>query len=236
MAKLLIRSLVKTLSDGRRRFTVEVPAFSLAPGERRAIVGPTGSGKTTAMDILALASPPDYAREFTLSHDGRRIDLATAGSATLTRLRSRHFGYVLQASPLYPFLTLGENLSLGQRLAGRRDARFLRDLARRVGLTMAPGTRVADLSVGQRQRVAVVRALAHRPDFILCDEPTAALDAETGRELISTILEVAGKTGAAVLIITHQPALIADRGFAVHDMLVGPTEGRSYLVEREAVT
>jgi putative ABC transport system ATP-binding protein len=233
---LAIRSLIKTLSDGRRRFRVEVPAFTLASGERKAIVGRTGSGKTTVMDVLALASRPDSAETFELDGDGRTLNLASRlGSDALARLRSRHFGYVLQSSPLFPFLDVAENLALSQRLVGLPDPAFVAYLARRLDIDIAPGTRVTDLSVGQRQRVAVARALAHRPDFILCDEPTAALDPHTAETLLHTLIDVANQTGAAILMITHEPHLVVASHFEIFAMRPAPTQDHAVLIPlREA--
>jgi putative ABC transport system ATP-binding protein len=231
MATLTIRSLVRTLSDGRRRFTMQVPAFALAPGDCKAIVGRTGSGKTTAMDIVALASPPDMAGEFTLADGARTVDLARERRPrVLARLRASHYGYVLQSNPLFPFLTLGENLTLGQRLAGRRDPRLVAYLKQRLDIDLPEGTRVTDLSVGQRQRVAVVRALAHRPRFVLCDEPTAALDPESAHTLVSTILDIAAQTEAAVLVITHAPDLVRDIGFDLYRMHLNDSGSRAILL------
>ncbi|ODN70703.1 ABC transporter ATP-binding protein [Methylobrevis pamukkalensis] len=220
MAELVARGLQRTLGDGRRRFRLRIPAFRLESGDRLAIVGETGSGKTTAMDVLALACRPDAATDFSLSAGNTLVDLlAPHGARTLARLRARHFGYVLQTSPLFPFLDLGENAELGQRLAGRRDPDAIRRLLAALRIDLPLRTRIADLSVGQRQRLAVVRALAHRPDFLLCDEPTGALDPRTAGRLLDTLIAEAGDTGAAILMITHDEALAASRGFTTLEMV-----------------
>ncbi|MBB3772927.1 putative ABC transport system ATP-binding protein [Angulomicrobium tetraedrale] len=218
MAELIGRQIQRVLKDGQRRFRLDIPAFELRPGDRKVIFGRTGSGKTTAMDILALACPPDTAARFELRMGGRSTDLAR-GKRDHAPLRAKLFGYVLQSSPLFPFLTFEENASLGQRLAGRRDSGVIADLCQRLGLDAAPRTRVSDLSIGQRQRLAVVRAIAHRPSFILCDEPTASLDPDTARILLRTVLDVADELGAALLIISHDRDLTRGHDFEYFEVV-----------------
>ncbi|MEM5585531.1 MULTISPECIES: ABC transporter ATP-binding protein [unclassified Roseibium] len=216
MAKLYVERLVKVLKDKNRRFRLDVPHFSLEPGDCKAILGVTGSGKTTAMDILALASPVNRAGQFRLEADGSTHDLGTgAAHADLARLRARHFGYVFQSSPLFPFLSLKENILLSQQLAGRKNGKLITSLLAALDLRVDPRTKVTDLSVGQRQRVAVARALAHRPSFIMCDEPTASLDPATARRLIRLIVMLAREYRSAVLIITHNPELLEDHNFEI---------------------
>jgi len=216
MAKLHVERLVKVLKDKNRRFRLDIPAFSLEPGDCKAILGVTGSGKTTAMDLLALASPADRADRFSLEVDGHSHDLRTGGThADLARLRARHFGYVFQSSPLFPFLTLEENIVLSQQLAGRKNDKLVASLLAALELRVDSRTRVTDLSVGQRQRVAVARAIAHRPSFIMCDEPTASLDPKTARRLIRLIVMLARKFQSAVLIITHNPELLDEENFEI---------------------
>ncbi len=218
MAEIEIRDLAIALTDGSRRFEVKIPAFRLGAGERIAILGETGSGKTTALDVLALASPPTAADRFVLRADGTSIDLAAAGGRRdFARLRARHFGYVLQTSPHFPFLTLTENAALAQRLSGRVEPRRVARLLRETGIDFPARTPVTALSIGQRQRLAVVRALAHAPDFLLCDEPTGALDPATADRLMTVMLAAAGER-AGVLVVSHDAALVRRHGFAIWRM------------------
>lgn len=219
MATLHVERLVKVLKDRNRRFRLDIPAFSLKPGDCKAILGVTGSGKTTAMDLLALASPADRADRFALDVDGKSHDLLRGRSRhDLARLRSQHFGYVFQSSPLFPFLTLQENIELSQQLAGRKSGKLVTGLLAALDLRVDSRTRVTDLSVGQRQRVAVARAIAHRPSFIMCDEPTASLDPKTARRLIRLIVMLAREFQSAVLIITHNPELLDEETFEVFEV------------------
>jgi len=221
MARLELRQARRTLRDERRSYVIDVPGFSLSTGERKAIVGRSGSGKTSVMDMLALASEPDSAERFELI-DGAGESWREPwklGAAAMGRLRALNFGYVLQTSPLFPFLTHIENARLGQQLAGRIDDAYLQELLGELELgTLPHSTRVSDLSVGQRQRLAIVRALAHRPAFVLADEPTASLDPHTADALMDLLTRVAAGRGAGVLIVTHNIELAIAHGCSIHRM------------------
>lgn len=221
MARLTLRGARRILHDGRRHYAVDIPDFALASGDRRAIVGRSGTGKTTVMDMLALASPPDAVEHFELEdgHGAIWLDPWRLGPAAMGRLRAGNFGYVLQTSPLFPFLTCRENARLSQELAGRVDDAYLDELLAALELDRLPAaTRVADLSVGQRQRLAIVRALAHRPAFLLADEPTAALDPQTADSLMALFMRVVADRGTAVLVITHDSRLAHMHGCTIHQM------------------
>ena len=232
MAQLQVRSVVKSLDDGRRQFRLEIPHFDLGIGDLKVIVGKTGAGKTTALDILALASSPNSAGSFSLTdRDGHTWhDLGQAKAATLARLRARNFGYVLQSNPLFPFLSLYENAVLGQRIAGRLDPDYLALLFEVLQLDLPPTTRISQMSVGQRQRLSVVRALAHRPPLILCDEPTAALDDNTAITLLELLAALAKDRLAGVLVVTHDAELVARFGFQRHVVTAGAEPGQASIL------
>lgn len=217
---LRARDLRRSLSDGRRRFDVVVQRLSLAAGDTKAIVGPSGCGKTTALEMLAFAAAPLRGGDLTLSRDRRSEDVAAlwerGDTDRIGRLRSRHFGYVLQTANLFPFLSVAENVALPQQLIGRRDDGRVRQLLRRLDVDL-PSARPTDLSVGQRQRVAIARALAHCPTFVLADEPTGSLDPTNARLAMALICEEARSFGAAVLVVTHDHALVDDVGLEVID-------------------
>jgi putative ABC transport system ATP-binding protein len=214
---LYAHGVAKTLVDSERCFHLHVAALTLGPGMRKAIVGPSGSGKTTAMDILALASRPEAAGSFLLiDAHGDVIDLGRPKSwmhDEVARLRARHFGYVLQTGMLLPFLTIGENILLSQKFAGIREPDFAREILDALGITAPLSTLPAALSVGQRQRIAVARALAHKPSFLFADEPTAALDRESARRTLGTCLDIATANRTGVLVITHDMALAEELDF-----------------------
>lgn len=179
-------------------------------------MGPSGCGKTTAMDMVALAARPDEAEIVSLSNAQRRwVDLRAVTEESLTRIRSRSMGYVLQTPNLLPFLTVEENVMLTQDLVGRIDKPFARKLMSALGVEVPPSVFPSALSVGQRQRVAIARALAHRPAFVMADEPTASLDPDSAGRVMRLFVDLAKQQGAAVLVISHDRGLLEEHGFAL---------------------
>lgn len=216
-AALELDFVEKIRSDGTRRFRLAITALTLAAGSRMALVGPSGCGKSTAIDLLALCSAPDRGRRFRLrTGDGTDVDVTALWrekrSDELARLRRRHFGYVVQTGGLLPFLSVRENVLLPQRLAGRRDSDRVAWLADRLGIARLLDALPSRLSVGQRQRVAIARALAAAPDFILADEPTAALDPSHAREAMGLLVELVQQSGAGLLLATHAADLAVEFG------------------------
>lgn len=231
MVAIRIEALHKTLADKEREFRLAVPSFSVAGGERKAIVGSTGSGKTTVMDILAMVTEPDGYRRYELDDGEQLIDLSGIGErhAALARLRAACFGYITQQSPLFSFLTVAENVAVQQEVSRRPDRAYARQLAGMLGIDMLLNARPALLSVGQRQRAAIARSLSHKPLVVLCDEPTGALDPVTARQAIKTILWAADQTGAAVVMITHDWDLASEFKFEFHVIETKRREGSATL-------
>lgn len=230
MTWLCAHGVTQILEDGERTFHLEIAALSLGPRSRKAIVGPSGSGKTTAMDLLALAGRPRTADSFLLiGQDGNALDLGHRLGRDrhdrLAAVRARYFGYVLQTGMLLPFLTIGENVLLAQKLAGMRDHAFARDLLDALGISAPLSTFPSALSVGQRQRVAVARALAHKPHFLFADEPTAALDPEAARRTLGTCLDIAETIGTATLVITHDVDLARELDFELVEIDAAVRDG-----------
>lgn len=219
----------KTLTDRERIFQLRVPYFSAASGERKAIVGSTGSGKTTVMDMLAMVSRPDRCRRFSLKDGETLIDLqqVSAHRPKLSRLRAGRFGYVMQKSPLFPFLSVLENIELQQKVSGCADRRYIDTLMTMLGIEKLVDAMPSELSVGQRQRVAIARSLSHRPAVILGDEPTGALDPVTARLAMKAILWAAAQTGACVVVVTHDWKLASEFGFSFYVMQTDQKDGTS---------
>lgn len=201
------RALTKTYLMGE----VEVPALQgvdldLLPRELVVILGPSGSGKSTLLNILGGLDTPTSGEVRFCDHD-----LAGADDRALTRYRREHVGFVFQFYNLIPSLTARENVSLVTELSA--EPMSPEEALRLVGLADRMDHFPAQLSGGEQQRVAIARAVAKRPDVLLCDEPTGALDAETGKLVLKTLIDVNREVGTTTAIITHNAVIagIADR-------------------------
>jgi putative ABC transport system ATP-binding protein len=191
-------------------------------GEVLLLMGPSGSGKTTLLHILGGLLRPTSG-EVVL--DDERIDrLSEEGRGAL---RLRYFGFVFQSHNLFPVLTATENVLVALDLA-RADLRAgrerARDLLRQVGLGQRLDAFPNELSGGQKQRVAIARALAGDPPILMADEPTAALDAESGHRAMELFHRLAREQNRAVVIVTHDPRILslADRIVRIEDGRIAP--------------
>jgi putative ABC transport system ATP-binding protein len=205
---------------GERSPVLDVAAFAMEPGEHVALQGASGSGKTTFLHCIAGILKADAGR---IAIDGR--EMTALPEAARDRLRAQALGYVFQTFNLLQGYSALENVQLGLKFAGKRDPGAGRALLERVGLGDRIHHRPRQLSVGQQQRVAVARAIAHRPTLVLADEPTGNLDAERAREALALIREVCRETGAALLLVTHASDLL--EGFDRVDRLDSFNRARS---------
>ena len=203
-----IRDLKKVYIMGEE----EVPALagvslSITRGEYVAVIGPSGSGKSTLMNILGGLDRPT---EGTYSFEGEDVGYFTDDE--LAVFRRRRIGFVFQSFQLLPRLTALQNVELPMIYAGlshgQRRARAV-ELLERVGLGSRMGHKPTQLSGGQQQRVAIARSLANRPDLLLADEPTGALDTHTGEEVLKLFGEL-NADGLTLAIVTHDPE-VADQ-------------------------
>jgi putative ABC transport system ATP-binding protein len=193
--------------------------FSLAldRGEMVALVGPSGCGKTTALNLVAAVDRPDAG---TVRVAG--VDVGVATETELVRLRRRAVGMVFQAFHLVPHLTVEENIALPLALDGRRDPERIDELVERVGLGHRRRHYPSELSGGEQQRTAVARALVHRPQVVVADEPTGNLDSRTGAAVVALLAELRREQGTTLLLATHD-----SRVAAVADRLIELADGRS---------
>lgn len=185
---------------------VDEISFSIAKGEFVVIVGPSGAGKTTVLNILG---GMDKASSGSVLVDGR--DIARYSNRQLTGYRRNDIGFVFQFYNLVPNLTALENVELaGQICKNPLDAR---KVLKEVGLKDRLGNFPAQLSGGEQQRVSIARALAKNPKMLLCDEPTGALDYQTGKAILKLLQDMCREKGMTVIVITHNSALtpMADR-------------------------
>jgi putative ABC transport system ATP-binding protein len=175
--------------------------LSVGTGELVAVLGASGSGKTTLLNLAAGLDVPTQGSIRVLGQD-----LVAMSQSKLTTFRRNHLGFVFQTLNLLPTLTAAENIELplamtGQPRGARRDR--VRELLNKAGLSDRADALPDRLSTGQQQRVAVLRAVSHRPALVLMDEPTSALDSHTAERLMDLILELNREEQTTVLVATH---------------------------------
>jgi putative ABC transport system ATP-binding protein len=213
-----MRDVGKTRIHGGSSFELQVPDFSVTAGQLVALVGPSGCGKSTLLDIIALVMAPTRVGAFEMRPDaaGPAYDVrefwARADEASLAGLRRDYLGYVLQTGGLLPFLNVRDNVALPARIKGSDDALArLELLAERLGVADTLDRMPDSLSIGQRQRVAILRALAPSPRLVLADEPTAAVDRARARAIMDDMQSLAREEDVAVLLVTHDVDLVEGR-------------------------
>ncbi len=184
----------------------------LAEGEMVVLLGASGSGKSTLVNILGGLDLPTGGRVFF-----RQQELSRASDRHLTAFRRDHVGFVFQFYNLVPSLTARENVALVTEIAS--NPMTPEEALERVGLSHRLDHFPAELSGGEQQRVAIARAIAKRPDVLLCDEPTGALDSRTGIQVLEALHEVNRDLGTATVLITHNAGIqrIADRVVVLAD-------------------
>ena len=183
--------------------------FTVERGEICVIVGPSGAGKTTLLNILGGMDTLTSGRVFL---DGREV--SAFNRRQLADYRRRDIGFVFQFYNLIPNLTALENVEIASQIV--KDPLPAADVWRDVGLGERMANFPAQLSGGEQQRVAIARALAKRPQLLLCDEPTGALDYNTGKQILALLQKQSRENGMTVIIITHNSALTAMADRVIH--------------------
>jgi len=208
------REVLLKLADIRRTFTmgevsVEVLkgiSIDIYRGEFLAIVGPSGSGKTTVINLIGGLDWPTSGQ---IVYKDR--DLGKASARELTRYRRDEVGFVFQFYNLVPNLTARENVQVATEISSR--PRDIDEVLQLVGLEERKHHFPSQLSGGEQQRVAIARAVAKNPELLLCDEPTGALDFQTGKLVLRLLVDLNRQLGKTVIVITHNASLaqVADR-------------------------
>lgn len=189
--------------DGSTTTVLDVPEFRLADGEQVALLGGSGTGKTTLLHAIAGIVRPDGGR-VVFNLPGGATDVAGLSEAHRDAFRGEHIGYIFQTHHLLPGFTALENVLLGLTFTGRKaDRNWAKHLLTEVGLGERLDYLPAKLSVGQQQRVAVARALANRPKLVLADEPTGALDPATAQQVLDLIRALCREVNASLILVTH---------------------------------
>jgi putative ABC transport system ATP-binding protein len=212
---LSVRNLSKSFSGPRAKAVLKDISFDLAAGEYVAIMGESGIGKSTLLNLIAGLDRADSGQ---VVLDG--ADLCALGDDALTLLRRRQMGFVFQAYHVLPYLSVAQNVALPLALNRTpKDTATARvaALLRAVRLYDRGESLPRELSGGEMQRVAVARALAHAPRLVFADEPTGNLDPESAREVLSLLRECVKAGGAAGVLVTHSPmaAATADRVYTL---------------------
>jgi putative ABC transport system ATP-binding protein len=215
---LELRELVKhfPVGDGEPVCAVDGVSMSVAAGELVALYGPSGSGKSTLLRLIAALLRPDGG---TIEVDGR--DISTLSDGEASRYRLHELGLIDQSFDLLAGASVLQNAALKLWLCERavEAQRRVQPLLERLGLGGRLGHRPDQLSMGERQRVMIARALSTEPKLLLADEPTGSLDTQRGREVLELLREVCRERGTAVLLVTHDPqaTAVSDRVHALHD-------------------
>ena len=223
MAYIEFTNVNKVYLQGKHEIkALDSMTFTIERGELCIIVGHSGAGKTTLLNILG---GMDTATSGTVTLDGSEISGMTARE--LTGFRRHNVGFVFQFYNLVQNLTAQENVELASEIC--KDSLDAREVLTQVGLAERVNNFPAQLSGGEQQRVSIARALAKNPKIILCDEPTGALDYNTGKAVLQLLQDTCRATGKTVIIITHNSALtqIADRVIRIKN-------GRAVSNERNA--
>lgn len=215
---LELRELSKRypVGDGEPVRAVDGVSLQVSGGELVALYGPSGSGKTTLLMLIAGLLTPDSGAVIV---DGREISMLSDDDRA--RYRLHELGYVDQDFDLLPGGNVAQNAAMKLWLTGdaRRAEHMVEPLLVRLGLGERLHHRPDELSMGERQRVMVARALSMKPKLVLADEPTGNLDSQRGREVLELLSEICRERGAAVLLVTHDPqaTVFADRVYALRD-------------------
>jgi ABC-type lipoprotein export system ATPase subunit len=189
-------------SYSKDRMILDQLSLQINAGERIAIVGPSGSGKTTLLNLIGTLDRPDVGK---MIFDGQ--DLSAMNDNQLAQFRNRKIGFVFQMHHLLPQLSLMENVLLptltDPALQGKETEERAKRLIERVGLSGVVNQKPSELSGGECQRTAVVRALINRPVLLLADEPTGALDQKSSGNLTDLLIELNKEEGVALVVVTH---------------------------------
>ena len=235
MSLVHLRDVTRTvaLPDGEDLHILRGVNLDVAAGEHVSIVGRSGTGKSTMLNIIGLLDAPTSG---TYELDG--VDTTRLGEGRRARMRGEDFGFVFQQFNIFAARTAAENVEVpllyasGAQLLCRRSIAL--DMLERVGLADRADSHPGEMSGGEQQRIAIARALVRRPRVILADEPTGALDPDTGRAVMTLLEEVACESGSALIVITHDMAAAAraSRAYELYDGVLHEVTDPGTLTQR----
>ena len=235
MSLVRLRGVTRTvtLPDGEDLHILRGVNLDVAAGEHVSIVGRSGTGKSTMLNIIGLLDAPTSG---TYELDG--VDTTRLGEGRRARMRGEDFGFVFQQFNIFAARTAAENVEVpllyasGAQLLCRRSIAL--DMLERVGLADRADSHPGEMSGGEQQRIAIARALVRRPRVILADEPTGALDPDTGRAVMTLLEEVARESDSALIVITHDMAVAAraSRAYELYDGVLHEVTDPGTLTQR----
>mgnify|MGYP000934101326 FL=1 len=235
MSLVHLRDVTRTvaLPDGEDLHILRGVNLDVAAGEHVSIVGRSGTGKSTMLNIIGLLDAPTSG---TYELDG--VDTTRLGEGRRARMRGEDFGFVFQQFNIFAARTAAENVEVpllyasGAQLLCRRSIAL--DMLERVGLADRADSHPGEMSGGEQQRIAIARALVRRPRVILADEPTGALDPDTGRAVMALLEEVARESDSALIVITHDMAVAAraSRAYELYDGVLHEVTDPGTLTQR----
>lgn len=213
-----LRDVLKTRESEGVAFRLNVPSLQIAQGEKIALIGESGCGKSTLLDMLSFILQPSQVASFRFRPQNSGVDQEDKKAAepldikrywdkgkqnTLGDLRRRHIGYVMQTGGLLPYLSVRDNINLSRHVLGMKDDGSVERLAKELGIHHHLNKLPEDLSTGERQRVAIGRALAHHPSIVIADEPTASVDPFAAEKIMSLFLELVEEMHITVIVASH---------------------------------
>jgi len=209
---------ISRIWPGEPSFNLTVSQLVIQRGEKVALVGFSGCGKSTLLDLLAMVLRPDQAEEFVFfPHAGVRVDVMEAWRRrkldSLANTRLHHIGYVLQTGGLFPFLSVRDNIGISRQGLGLPADDTVEELAKRLNIERHLNKLPGQLSVGERQRVAIARSMAHQPSVVIADEPTASLDPINAGEIMKLFANLVDEYGVTLVMATHDWGRLGNHGF-----------------------
>ena len=208
---LIASGLSKSFGKGDARVAaLRGTSLRVRRGEFLAVMGPSGSGKSTLLHLLGLMTPPDAGR---IEIDGQ---LVNHSEAARSEIRRKHIGFVFQRFNLLGVLSAADNVAISLRVRGITPDGRIDELFEQVGVSHVAARKPAQMSIGEQQRVAVVRAIAHRPAILLADEPTGNLDSDNEEALLELFERTNRDAGQTIIMITHSPDVAGRADRVVH--------------------
>lgn len=225
---LHIQELAVHRGQGSQQHKVKLSKLTLPPGQVLAITGPSGCGKSTLLECIGLLLRPDSVAQYRLGRSGLDISdlLSSHNDQQLAAIRGRHLGFMLQSGGLLPFLTVAENIQLPRRLLGlSAQSERVNHALDCLKVSHLVNKHPKALSIGERQRIAFIRAMAHEPDILLADEPTAALDPHSAHAVFELFLLLVAELQLGALVVSHDWNLLQD--FSLPRMVASYRQGET---------